>query len=45
MKVRLALQTFSTSVANIISFCMNDMKLDDFQGSDKTIEFCLRIYF
>ncbi|KAF0711424.1 THAP-type domain-containing protein, partial [Aphis craccivora] len=43
MKVRLALQTFSTSVPNAISFCMNDLKLDNFQGADATIEFCLRI--
>jgi hypothetical protein len=43
MKVRLAMQTFSTSVANAISFCMNDLKLDNFQGADATIEFCLRI--
>lgn len=43
MKVRLAVQTFSTSVANAISFCMNDLKLDNFQGADATIEFCLRI--
>lgn len=44
MKVRLAVQTFSTSVANAILFCMNDLKLDNFQGADATIEFCLRIY-
>ncbi|KAL4156031.1 hypothetical protein QTP88_000066 [Uroleucon formosanum] len=31
MKVRLAVQTFSTSVANAILFCMNDLKLDNFQ--------------
>jgi len=43
MKVRLAVQTFSTSVANAISFCMNDLKLDNFQGADATIEFCLRV--
>ncbi|KAL4107082.1 hypothetical protein QTP88_018514 [Uroleucon formosanum] len=42
MKVRLAVQTFSTSVANAILFCMNDLKLDNFQGADATIEFCLR---
>ncbi|KAL4085133.1 hypothetical protein QTP88_027425 [Uroleucon formosanum] len=41
MKVRLAVQTFSTSVANAILFCMNDLKLDNFQGADATIEFCL----
>lgn len=43
MKVRLAVQTFSTSVANAISFCMNDLKLDNFQGADATIDFCFRI--
>lgn len=43
IKVRLAVQTFSTSVANAILFCMNDLKLDNFQGADATIEFCLRI--
>ncbi|KAL4156135.1 hypothetical protein QTP88_000170 [Uroleucon formosanum] len=43
MKVRLAVQTFSTSVANAILFCMNDLKLDNFQGADATIEFCLSI--
>ncbi|KAL4136311.1 hypothetical protein QTP88_007859 [Uroleucon formosanum] len=43
MKVKLAVQTFSTSVANAILFCMNDLKLDNFQGADATIEFCLRI--
>ncbi|KAL4085137.1 hypothetical protein QTP88_027429 [Uroleucon formosanum] len=41
MNVRLAVQTFSTSVANAILFCMNDLKLDNFQGADATIEFCL----
>ncbi|KAL4103347.1 hypothetical protein QTP88_018724 [Uroleucon formosanum] len=41
MKVRLVVQTFSTSVANAILFCMNDLKLDNFQGADATIEFCL----
>ncbi|KAL4156134.1 hypothetical protein QTP88_000169 [Uroleucon formosanum] len=43
MKVKLAVQTFSISVANAILFCMNDLKLDNFQGADATIEFCLRI--
>ncbi|KAL4127129.1 hypothetical protein QTP88_011327 [Uroleucon formosanum] len=43
MKIRLAVQTFSTSGANAILFCMNDLKLDNFQGADATIEFCLRI--
>ncbi|KAL4103296.1 hypothetical protein QTP88_018673 [Uroleucon formosanum] len=43
MKVRLVVQTFSTSVANAILFCMNDLKLDNFQGADATIEFCLSI--
>ncbi|KAL4136414.1 hypothetical protein QTP88_007962 [Uroleucon formosanum] len=43
MKVKLAVKTFSTSVANAILFCMNDLKLDNFQGADATIEFCLRI--
>ncbi|KAL4156145.1 hypothetical protein QTP88_000180 [Uroleucon formosanum] len=43
MKVKLAVQTFSTSVANAILFCMNDLKLDNFQCADATIEFCLRI--
>ncbi|KAL4136407.1 hypothetical protein QTP88_007955 [Uroleucon formosanum] len=43
MKVRLVVQTFSTSVANAILFCMNDLKLDNFQGADATIEFCLTI--
>ncbi|KAL4127076.1 hypothetical protein QTP88_011274 [Uroleucon formosanum] len=43
MKVRLSVQTFSTIVANAILFCMNDLKLDNFQGADATIEFCLRI--
>ncbi|KAL4082780.1 hypothetical protein QTP88_029611 [Uroleucon formosanum] len=43
MKVRFVVQTFSTSVANAILFCMNDLKLDNFQGADATIEFCLSI--
>jgi len=30
MKFRLAVQTFSKSVANAISFCMDDLKLDNF---------------
>lgn len=39
MKVRLAAQIFSTSVANALSFCKNNLKLKEFQFCEGTIQF------
>ena len=39
MKVKLAAQTFSSSVADAIDFCDRDMHLEDFRGSDATVRF------
>lgn len=39
MKVQLAAQIFSTSVANALSFCQNTLKLKEFQCCNGTIEF------
>lgn len=43
MKVRLAVQTFSNSVSDVLVFCNEDDKLDTFKGSEPTIEFCRRM--
>lgn len=40
MRVRLAVQTFSNSVADAMEYCMNDLKLPEFQGAEATIKFC-----
>lgn len=40
MRVRLAVQTFSNSVADAIEYCMNDLKLPEFQGAEATVKFC-----
>lgn len=42
MKVKLASQLFSTSVADAIMFCRKDLKIDLFQNSEPT-EFFLRL--
>ena len=39
MKVRFAVQIFSTSVANALLFCKNTLKLKEFQSCQSTIEF------
>ena len=39
MKVSLATQTLSESVATAIDFCREDLKLQDFKGSEATTEF------
>ena len=39
MKVNLAVQTLSQSVADTLEFCMNDLKLPQFQGCEVTIRF------
>jgi hypothetical protein len=40
MRVRLSVQTFNNSVADAIEYCMNDLKLPEFQGAEATIKFC-----
>ncbi|EFN88598.1 THAP domain-containing protein 9, partial [Harpegnathos saltator] len=40
MKVRLAAQTFSSSVAKALKTCEKDFKLVQFQGATPTAEFC-----
>lgn len=39
MKVNLAAQTLSSSVANALEFCNKDLKLKDFQKCEKTVYF------
>lgn len=39
MKVKLATQLFSNSVADAMEFCMKELKLDVFKGAGPTIEF------
>lgn len=39
MKVNLAAQTLSTSVADAIEFCREDIKLPQFKGSEGTVKF------
>uniref|UniRef100_A0A2H1VKR5 SFRICE_037430 n=1 Tax=Spodoptera frugiperda TaxID=7108 RepID=A0A2H1VKR5_SPOFR len=43
MKVKLAAQTFSNSVAIAIKFCDETMKLPEFSESDATVEFIIKI--
>lgn len=40
MKVRLAAQIFSSSVANALKTCEQDLKLMQFQGATPTAQFC-----
>jgi len=40
MRVRVAVQTFSNSVADAIEYCMNDLHLPEFQEAEATIKFC-----
>jgi hypothetical protein len=39
MKVNLAAQTFSASVADAIEFCTTNLNLKQFDGSDATVRF------
>ncbi len=39
MKVNLAAQTFSSSVADAIEYCTLTLKLPQFQGSEETVKF------
>ncbi len=39
MKVNLAVQLLSASVANAIQFCNKDLQLPQFQGSEATVSF------
>ena len=39
MKVNLAAQTFSASVADAIGYCRDTLKLPQFQGSEATVKF------
>ena len=39
MKVKLAAQTLSSSVADSLEFCMNSLKLSQFKGCEATIKF------
>lgn len=43
MKVKLATQLLSRSVANALSFCQNNLKRDTFQNCNATIE-CIQIF-
>jgi len=43
MKVRLAAQTFSQSVADAMTYCKNNLKLTDFNNCALTITFCINI--
>ena len=45
MKVSRAAQTLSRSVADAIDFCREDLKLQEFQGSEATTEFIRYKYF
>lgn len=40
MKVKLAVQTFSSSVSDAIDYCREDLKLKQFKGSEATSKFC-----
>ena len=39
MKVNLAAQALSSSVANALEYCVNELKLPKFQGCEATVEF------
>ena len=39
MKVNLAAQALSSSVADAIEFCTNNLKLKQFEGSEATVKF------
>ncbi|EFN84445.1 THAP domain-containing protein 9 [Harpegnathos saltator] len=43
MKVSLAAQVLSTSVANALKFCAEDLSLSTFAGCGDTANFCIRI--
>lgn len=40
MKVKLAVQTFSDSVADALVYCNEDLKLTKFEGANATAKFC-----
>lgn len=43
MKVNIAAQTLSSSVANALDFCRDDLQLDQFKDSAATSQFCRNI--
>ena len=43
MKVKIAKQTLSESVACALEFCANDLNLDDFAGVKSTVYFLCQI--
>lgn len=43
MKVKLAAQIFSESVAKAIEYCKDNLKLEEFKNSEATIEFIRKI--
>lgn len=43
MKVSIAAQVLSTSVANALTFCEQDLQIDKFNNSGATAKFCLQI--
>lgn len=43
MKVSLAVQMFSNSVADAMLYCKNDLQMAEYDGTEPTIEFCRRI--
>jgi hypothetical protein len=40
MKVKLAVQTFSSGVADAFEYCCKDLQLQNFEDADETISFC-----
>jgi len=40
MHVLLAVQTFSNNATDAIEYCMNDLKLPEFQGAEAEVKFC-----
>ncbi|EFA11634.1 DNA transposase THAP9-like Protein [Tribolium castaneum] len=40
MKVKLAVQVFSTSVVDALEYCNKDLRLAQFNESDATVDFC-----
>ena len=44
MKVSLATQLLSQSVANGIEFCRENLQMEDFVGSEATVEFLRNFY-
>lgn len=40
MRVKLAVQTFSTSVSDALEYCSKDLNIPAFNGCEATVEFC-----